>query len=144
MPLRLRLRDLAARGCEGVCEEQGSAATLRVRTAGGHEDGVCARRKDALRVHRGGPGGGVHAVLYLRVREDGAGGDRTSEGPLRTGTGSSREPALGGAGRGLRRRDCEEQEAVGCLGGCGEEGGGNGRGAVAAGVPHAGLREVPW
>src|SRR5918995_2579771 len=127
MSVWLRLRDLAARGCQGVREEQGGAASLRVRTAGGHEDGVRTRRKDALRVHRGGPGGGVYALFYLRVLEDGRGGDRSSEGPIRAGAGGGREPAFREAGRGFRRRDGEEQEATHLLGGRCERGQDDGR-----------------
>ena len=86
----------------------------------GNEDGVRTRRKDALRLHRRRQGGGVHALLYLRVLEDGGGGDRPPESQVRAGAGGGREPTLGDAGRGLRRRDGEEQEADHILGGCRE------------------------
>ena len=39
------------------------------RTAGGDEDGARARGEDELRVHRGGPGGGVRAVLQKLIQE---------------------------------------------------------------------------
>src|SRR5215207_9510655 len=112
MPLRLRLRDLAARGSARIREEQGRTSPLRLRAAGRDEDGVRARGEDALRLHGGGKGGGVYAVLHLRVLEDGGRGGRAETGALQAGAGGREEPAGRGAGGDLRRRGGEEPEVA--------------------------------
>ena len=61
MPLRLRLRDLGPRRGQGLRQKPGGPPPLRLRAAGGYEDGVRSWREDALRLHRGRPRSRLHA-----------------------------------------------------------------------------------